>query len=90
MSTHPPLEDCSAAKRYCWRMYSRHPWFRGCGINTDEDEAFVELRVDPDYTDRFTYVTEHEHTGVKIRLVRWDQERHGDCYDPAAEKEVPQ
>jgi len=76
MSSYPPLADCLAVKHYCWRMYSHRKWFKGCGLNTDEEECVVEIRKDPTYTDRFTYVSEKD--GVKIRVVDFDSTKHSE------------
>lgn len=74
-------DQCQAAKRYCWHMYSHHTWFCGCVYDRDKEKHVVGvvIRTDPDYKDRYTYVTEHE--GVPIRIVKWDPEKHGERYD---------
>jgi len=81
MSSYPPSEKCSIAKKLCWEMYSHKPWFYGCGINTDEEEAVVEIRQDPNSWERFTVMSEYD--GVRIVVVPWSLEKHGERYVPA-------
>jgi predicted adenine nucleotide alpha hydrolase (AANH) superfamily ATPase len=80
MSNELTMEQCKAAKRYCWEMYSYRTWFCGCVYAQDEEKHVigVEIRVDPAHTDRFTFVSEHE--GVPISVVDWDPEKHGERY----------
>jgi hypothetical protein len=77
------LEQCKAAKRYCWEMYSHKAWFCGCVYQQDVEKHIVgiEIRTDPSYGvhNRFTYATEYE--GVPISIVAWDVEKHGERYD---------
>ena len=80
MSKYPPMVNCLEAKQYIWRTYHHNHWFAGAGINTDEEECIVEIRVNRARLlegERFTYVDEHEN-GVKIRLVDYDPKKHSD------------
>ena len=81
MSERITAEQYKTTKRYCWGLYSHYPWFCGSGPVTDAEGHVVgvEIRIDPTYPDRFTYVTEHE--GVPVNLVHWDLEKHGERYD---------
>lgn len=84
MSNYPPLEDCLAAKRYVWRLYSGKYWFTGAGLDTDNEECVVEVRIDREKSkgDRFTLVMEHAGTGVKITYVDYDPKIHTHKDDP--------
>lgn len=77
-------ERLKIAKRYCWNMYSHKPWFCGAKYRRDPENPKVpigiDILVDPEFTDRFTYVTAY--ASVPIRVVNWSQEEHGDRYDP--------
>lgn len=81
MSARLTFEQCKAAKRYCWKMYSNKPWFCGCVYKVDDEGHVVgvEIRTDPKYIDRFTYVPEKD--GVKISVVNHDPDKHGEPYD---------
>ena len=81
MSERLTLEQCQAAKQYCWEMYSHKTWFFGCVYLQDEEKHIVGIEIwrDPLYHDRFTFATKYE--GVPIRIVKWDPEKHGERYD---------
>ena len=79
MSSHPPLKDCLAVKKWCINKYSRFSWFKGCGLNTDEEECVVELRTDPENKDRFTHRSAMD--GVRIRTVPFDPTKHSETED---------
>ena len=74
------LEQCKTVKRWCWEMYSHRPWFFGCVYKTDESGQVIglEMRKDPAYKDRFTYVSQKD--GVPISVVPHDLEKHGEPY----------
>lgn len=79
------LDQCRATKHYCWRTYSHKPWFCNCAYFRDDEGRVVgvEIRKDPSFTDRFTFVNEKE--GVPIQIVEWDPKKHGERYDGTKE-----
>ncbi len=75
MSELPTMAQMQKAKDYCRRLYSHKPWFCGCVYRKTEDEWYMEMRTDPEFKDRYTYIGEH--AGVRIRTVKWNESKHG-------------
>ena len=77
MPKHYQLNRLTAAKRFCWDMYSDEPWFFGCVYNMDTKENHcIEIRVDPNFKDPIVAIGEYR--GIKITRVPWSLEEHGE------------